>query len=880
MLTNAQSGPLASRKTYTLTNVNSGDALEVPGSSTAVGQPLDQAGSNGGANQQWIATAAGANWVLTNANSGLAADVSGAAAASSAIQNNVTHNATQVWTLTPVGDGSYKLVNSSAGLDLEVAGASTDAGAGIDLGSDNGGSNQHWNITEVQTPGAPVDTQVAISSYQSPISSSSSQQLGATVTTTDTAPLTGSVTFYDGSSSIGTVTSFSSGNVASLSVSLPVGTHYISAVYSGDASGLVLDLPSSSTTAGAHLDQHLSSNGTNQQWIPTASGANWVWKNLNSGLAIDLAGAAEGSSTTQNAANGSATQTWKAVAVGDGSYKLVNASTGYDLEVSGSSSSNGADVDQWPDNGGTNQHWIIAEMVNGSTSGKTYVMANVKSGLILDVTSQSKTAGTALEQYTSNNGTNQRWVPTASGASWIWTSVNSGLDIDLAGSAAGSAVTQNTPSVSATQMWNSAPVGDGSYKLVNASTGLDMEVSGGSTTNGAKIDQQIDNGAANQHWIVAQLPSAQAVPTISWVVPATIMYGTALNGDQLNATATVNGKAVPGIFSYGPSDGTILGAGSHLLTVSFTPTDSTNYTTATATVNLMVSPAPLTVTADNQTKVYGAPLPAFTVSYAGFVNGDTSNSLSGSLGCTTAPAATVTSSVGLYSLNCSGQTSNNYAITYIQGQLAIIQDSTSTMVSSTSPTILGQPVMLTASVTAAAPGSGTLTGNVTFKDGTATLGTGSLISGQTSLTTSTLLTGSHAITATYGGDADFTASSGSFTQQVTNNICALYDQTKSVKSGADVPIKLYLCDISGNDVSSPSIVLDAAQVVGVSGYSGVPGSAGNSNPDADFVFDSSLGTAGGYHFNLKTTGLPSGTYSLHFVVTNDPVTHSVNFGVN
>jgi hypothetical protein len=915
VLTNGQSGPFVSGKTYTFTNANSGDVLEVRGSSTAVGQTLDQAGSNGASNQQWIASAAGANWVFTNANSGLAVDVSGAAAGSSAIQNIATHNATQVWTLTAVRDGTYKLVNSSTGLDLEVAGASTAAGAGIDQGSDDGGSNQHWNITEVQIPGAPADTQVTMSSFQSPIASPSSNQLAATVTTTGTAPLTGSVTFYDGSSPIGTATNFSSGNVASLSVSLPIGTHYVSAVYSGDAnhnassstaatvvvtgqkpplfeagmpyilinvkSGLVLEAPGSTTTVGAHLDQHLTSNGTNQRWIPTASGADWIWTNVNSGLALDLAGTAEGSSTTQNTADGSATQTWNAVAVGDGSYKLVNASTGFDMEVSGASSSNGADVDQWPDNGGANQHWIIAEMVNGFTSGKTYVMANVKSGLVLDIASQSKVAGTVLEQYTSNNGTNQRWVPTASGSSWIWTGVNSGLDIDVAGSVAGSAVTQNTPSGSATQMWNSAAVGDGSYKLVNASTGLDMEVSGASTANGAKIDQQVDNSGANQHWIVAQFPSALAVPTISWVVPRAITYGTALSDVQVNATATVNGKAVPGTFSYTPSNGTILGAGSQLLTVSFTPTDSANYTTASATVNLTVNSAPLTVTADNQTKVYGAPVPAFTVSYAGFVNGDTPSSLGGSLGCATAPPATVTSPVGLYSINCSGQTSTNYTITYVPGQLSIIQDPTSTTVSSsTTPTILGQPVTLSATVTAAAPGSGTPTGSVTFKDGTTTLGTASLTSGQTSFTTSTLSVGSHAITATYGGDAYFAASSGSFTQQVTNNICALYDQTKSVNSGANVPIKLYLCDINGNDVSSPAIALHVTQVVGVSGYSGAPESPGSSTPDADFVFDSSLGTTGGYHFNLKTMGLAPGTYSLQFVVTNDTVTHSVNFGLN
>ena len=52
--------------------------------------------------------------------------------------------------------------------------------------------------------------------------------------------------------------------------------------------------------------------------------------------------------------------------------------------------------------------------------------------------------------------------------------------------------------------------------------------------------------------------------------------------------------------------------------------------------NLTVTAAALTITANNQTKVYGAALPTLTASYTGFVNGDTSASL------TTQPTLTTT----------------------------------------------------------------------------------------------------------------------------------------------------------------------------------------------------------------------------------------------
>jgi len=110
-------------------------------------------------------------------------------------------------------------------------------------------------------------------------------------------------------------------------------------------------------------------------------------------------------------------------------------------------------------------------------------------------------------------------------------------------------------------------------------------------------------------------------------------------------------------------------------------------------------------------------------------------------------------------------------------------------------------------------------------------------------------------------------------------VCVLYDQSKSVKSGAVFPIKLQLCDSSGNDLSSASIVVHATQVTALSGYAGDPEAVGNANPDSDFRFDSSLGPTGGYIFNLGTVGLSTGTYSLQFVAGSDPTPHFVSFGV-
>jgi Bacterial Ig-like domain (group 3) len=78
----------------------------------------------------------------------------------------------------------------------------------------------------------------------------------------------------------------------------------------------------------------------------------------------------------------------------------------------------------------------------------------------------------------------------------------------------------------------------------------------------------------------------KTTPTISWSTPARISYGTALSGVQLDATSSVAGS-----FAYTPAAGTVLGAGTHTLTVTFTPTDTSQYNAATATVSLIVAKA-------------------------------------------------------------------------------------------------------------------------------------------------------------------------------------------------------------------------------------------------------------------------------------------------
>ena len=213
-------------------------------------------------------------------------------------------------------------------------------------------------------------------------------------------------------------------------------------------------------------------------------------------------------------------------------------------------------------------------------------------------------------------------------------------------------------------------------------------------------------------------------------------------------------------------------------------------------------------------------------------------------------------------------------------------DTTTTVTSSMNPSLIGQSVTFTATVATVAPGGGTPTGSVQFKLDGSNFGAGVSLSGgaATSISTSTLAVGNHTVEADYTPDTDtYTSSVGMLAggQTVQYNVCLLYDPTRSVKSGATYPLKLYLCDVNNNDMSSSGIIVHATSIFMISGFTGAPEDAGNANPDSDFRFDATLGPSGGYIFNLQTTGLGGGTYGFTFTASNDPTTHKVlpGFGV-
>ena len=95
-----------------------------------------------------------------------------------------------------------------------------------------------------------------------------------------------------------------------------------------------------------------------------------------------------------------------------------------------------------------------------------------------------------------------------------------------------------------------------------------------------------------------------------------------------------------------------------------------NYDITYVSATLTVTPAPLTITADNQTAIYGATLPTLTASYAGLVNGDTAAPTIRILDADGKVVSGIPAS-GTYTIVASGDVDSNYDITYVPATLTI-----------------------------------------------------------------------------------------------------------------------------------------------------------------------------------------------------------------
>jgi hypothetical protein len=256
--------------------------------------------------------------------------------------------------------------------------------------------------------------------------------------------------------------------------------------------------------------------------------------------------------------------------------------------------------------------------------------------------------------------------------------------------------------------------------------------------------------------VSASFTITMVAPTINFTVPNQ-SYGAAAFSVSASSNST-------GVFTYTVTSGPAIVSGSMLtltgigtVTLQASEAADVKYTAGSKTASFTVAATGLQVTANNATRLYGAPNPMFT----GTVLGAKSSDMFSESFTTT---ATPTSPVGSYVIvpTASGANVGDYTVTTVDGALTVTQASTTTGITTNSPSVnANQSDTLTTTVLSTT--SGTPTGSVTFFDNGTALQTVTL-SGGVASTNPTLSPGTtHVLTASYSGDTNFVASSTSAT---------------------------------------------------------------------------------------------------------------------
>jgi unsaturated chondroitin disaccharide hydrolase len=197
--------------------------------------------------------------------------------------------------------------------------------------------------------------------------------------------------------------------------------------------------------------------------------------------------------------------------------------------------------------------------------------------------------------------------------------------------------------------------------------------------------------------------------------------------------------------------------------------------------------------------------------------------------------------------------------------------------SSLNPSAYGQPVTFTATVTSTA---GTPAGTVTFMDGAAVLGSSSLnANGQATLTVSSLLAGSHSITAVYAGGGGFSGSTSPALTQTVNKASTSTSVSSSVNPSAAGQSVKFTAAVSPNAATGTVQFFDGSNSLGTANLTGGVASLSTSSLSTGSHSITASFSGDGNYNSSNSTSL-SQTVNGALATTTTTVASSVNPSVN
>ena len=729
--------------------------------------------------------------------------------------------------------GAPNLSGGSASISTSSLTAGSHSLSARYSGDSNYSSVTSNSVTQVVNPPTKTNTTTTLAASPNPVTSGQTLTLTATVSP---SAATGTVQFFADGNSLGTV-NLANGAATITTSSLAAGSHSLSANYSGDA-----NFNSSSGSTSVTVNPPAKTNTTTTVSAspnPVNSG-----QTLTVTATVSPSGAtgtvqffADGNSLgTVNLASGAATITTSSLAAGS---HTLSATYSGDANFNSSSGSTSVTVTT-PNK--TNTTTTVSASPNPVNSGQTLTVTATVSPSGATGTVQFFADGNSLGTVTLANGAATITTSSLAAGSHTLSASYSG-DANFNSSSGSTSVTVNPPANQPTTTTlsvspNPANLGQtvtmtavvspssatgtvnfrdgsstlGTVNLVNGTASLSTSsLAAGlhSITASYSGNSSLQASSSNSVSLLIVGPTTQTSLTSS---PNPSTFGQTV---QLTATVTgVNGSGTPtGTIAFndgGTNLATVnltggtatfsistLSVGSHTLTASYSG-DATFATSVSPPINQQVnkgvtvttlSASPTSVGQGQGVLLTAKVTPLGATGTVTFLDGGTSLGTA-ALVAGTASTTTSFSTNGNHSITAVYNGDTNYATsTSAAVMVSVGLPNTTTALSASATTInVGQSVTFTATVSPTGA-----TGTVTFLDNGSSLGTGTLAAGTATLTTSSLTAGSHSITAMYGGDSNFGASTSSpVTVTVggkTNSTTTLSASAGSVASGQPVTLR-------------------------------------------------------------------------------------------
>lgn len=556
---------------YTLQNVASGKYLDVPFSNARSGAKLQQWAGNGTNAQRWAIVAdpkrPGMWTIRTRLDSGLVVDVPSSSASQGRQLQLYKANGTVAQSFAfsrvtqAIADGVYAISNVGSGKRLDVSYSSLDDEGNVQQYSANGtmaqsfrvrynSSTGYYTIVNAQS-GKVLDVRSSISADGTNVQQYTSNGTRAQQWAIESvgsgawrirSAIDGrvlDVTFSSHASGANVQTYHWNGTNAQrwtftkLPGWLPAGTYEVlSALNHANALGVpdgTYSAANVTTTGSASLDPF-------RKWQFTGNGdGTWRIVNVGSGLALTMAGSADGAPLRQQAWTGAPGQRW-ALSVEVGGILLRSALSPKVADVSASSTRAGARVQAYTSNG-TYAQRFIARATSLFEANQSYVIhAKSDTDRVLDV-SFSSTADGATVQFYRSNGTMAQlyYVEDAGGGRVRIVNANSGKYLVPAPGKAG--VTQSSARHSTASLWTMAWDGAANgLRITSVSTGRALEY--GQATGSASTSAKLASPSAGS--------SKQSMLLSAYVVSYS---GNRMNGiDVSHWQEGINLTAVPSDF--------------------------------------------------------------------------------------------------------------------------------------------------------------------------------------------------------------------------------------------------------------------------------------------------------------------------------------------